>query len=275
METITSVDGTRIAYERTGSGPPLVLVHGTTADHTRWAPVRPAFEAQFTVYAVDRRGRGASGDADEYDLEREFDDVAAVVDSIADPVVLLGHSYGALCSLGAVLRTDNVHRLVLYEPPLQVGDHHVVDEAVLAEMGALLDDGEDERALVLFLREVAGMPPAELEALRSAPNWPARVDAARTAYREAQAPATFAFDPARFAEVTVPTLLLSGSESAAFLRDATAAVHDALPHSELVVFDGAAHAAMNTHPDRFVDAVLAFLDTEGRRARTERSRKGR
>lgn len=72
METVTSADGTQIAYERTGSGPPLVFVHGTTADHTRWDPIRPAFEEHFTVYAIDRRGRGESGDAAEYALDRTF-----------------------------------------------------------------------------------------------------------------------------------------------------------------------------------------------------------
>ena len=96
METIRSKDGTRIAYERSGAGPALVLVHGTTADHTRWAPVLPMLERIFTVYAVDRRGRGQSGDAADYSIEREYEDIAAVVSSIPGPVNLLGHSYGAL-----------------------------------------------------------------------------------------------------------------------------------------------------------------------------------
>jgi hypothetical protein len=77
METITSKDGTSIAYRRSGEGPPLVLVHGAAADHGRWRPVLPAFEERFTVYAIDRRGRGGSGDADGYAIEREFEDVAS------------------------------------------------------------------------------------------------------------------------------------------------------------------------------------------------------
>jgi pimeloyl-ACP methyl ester carboxylesterase len=92
MQTITSKDGTMIAYQRSGTGPPLVLVHGTTADHTRWAPVLPAFEQYFTVYAVDRRGRGGSGDAGQYAIEREFEDIVALVNSIEEPVFLLGRS---------------------------------------------------------------------------------------------------------------------------------------------------------------------------------------
>src|SRR3712207_6140160 len=84
--TVASKDGTPIAFLRSGEGPPLVLLHGTTADHSRWAPVLPAFEEHFTVYAVDRRGRGGSGDSEAYALDREFEDIAAVVDSLEEPV---------------------------------------------------------------------------------------------------------------------------------------------------------------------------------------------
>src|SRR5687768_6369257 len=118
---VISTDGTPIAYRRSGEGPALVLVHGTAADHTRWQSILPALEERFTVYAIDRRGRGGSGDAPTYAIEHEFEDVAAMVDAISGPVSLLGHSYGALCALEAALRTDNVRRLVLYEPPIPTG----------------------------------------------------------------------------------------------------------------------------------------------------------
>jgi pimeloyl-ACP methyl ester carboxylesterase len=93
MDTVQSKDGTLIAYGRSGKGPPLVLVYGTTADHTRWAPVLQPLEQRFTVIAIDRRGRGGSGDGAEYAIEREFEDVAAVADSLAEQVNLLGHSF--------------------------------------------------------------------------------------------------------------------------------------------------------------------------------------
>lgn len=259
METVTSTDGTEIAYERTGDGPPLVLVHGTSADHTRWEPVSSALEQRFTVHAVDRRGRGASGDADDYALEREAEDVAAVVGSIDEPAVLLGHSFGALCSLEAALRT-RLKGLVLYEPPILVGDHELHDDDALPAMRALLEEGENERALALFFREVAGVPASELEALRSAPNWSARVEAAPTVLRETEAPTTYEFDPSRFADVTQPTLLLLGGESPRYLTDATEALAEALPNARVAVLDGQGHVAMNTAPELLVRELLEFTD---------------
>ncbi len=118
MNHVFSKDGTRIAYVRSGSGPPLVLVHGTGIDHQYWDLAAPRLEQHYTVYKVDRRGRGQSGDTEPYAIQREFEDVAAVVNSIPKQVFLVGHSYGALSSLEAALLTTNVAKMVLNEPPM-------------------------------------------------------------------------------------------------------------------------------------------------------------
>lgn len=109
MEKIRSKDGTLIAYERSGEGPPLVAVPGVLTSSRLW-PVLPTLGEHFTVYAVDRRGHGDSGDAEHYAIEREFEDVAAVVDAIGTEVNLLGHSFGGSCVLGASLLTSNIRR---------------------------------------------------------------------------------------------------------------------------------------------------------------------
>ncbi len=93
MDHIHSTDGTRIAYERIGDGPPLVMVHGTGIDHTYWDLLTPELARDFTIYAMDRRGRGQSGDTPTYAIQREFEDVAALVESVSGPVALFGHSY--------------------------------------------------------------------------------------------------------------------------------------------------------------------------------------
>src|SRR5438874_8263683 len=97
--SFSSPDGTSVACHVTGRGSPVGLVHGATADHNRWKPILGTLEQRYTVYAVDRRGRGASGDAPTYSFEREVEDIVAVVDGIGGPVGLVGHSYGALVSL--------------------------------------------------------------------------------------------------------------------------------------------------------------------------------
>src|SRR5690606_2523309 len=121
MQKVTSKDGTTIGYWKRGSGPPLLLVHGTTADHRRWSAISPQLEQHFTVYAMDRRGRGGSADSPDYDIMREAEDVAAVLKDIGTSTFVLGHSYGAVCALEAALLADNIHRLILYEPPIPTG----------------------------------------------------------------------------------------------------------------------------------------------------------
>ena len=260
MQTITSADGTTIAFEQTGSGPPLVLVYGNGDVHDFWelAGVRPALAEQFTVYVIERRGRGESGDSPTYTLEREAEDVAAVVDAIDEPVTLLGHSGGALYSLEAALRADDLHNLILYEPPIGVRDHDLGIEEGIAAMRTLLDDGEKEQALVLFLQEVAELTSDEVDELRASPGWQDTVDATDVLPRELQAIASYEFDPARFADMTTPTLLLSGSESPLLYQDATETVSDALPNVQIATFEGHAHMAMQTAKDRFIDEVLVF-----------------
>lgn len=261
LRTVTSADGTVIAFERTGSGPPLVLVHGVCDVREFWdlTGVRSAFAEHLTVYAMDRRGRGESGDAAEYELERETEDVVAVVESIDEPVVLLGHSGGALYSLEAALRTDNLRKLVLNEPPIQVGDHKFDVDRAVVEMKRLLEGGEKEQTLVLFLEQEAHLTRDEIDVARSAPIWQDMVDAAHTLPREWQAIADYEFEAGRFEGMTTPTLVLGGGESPPFYKDATEAVNDALPNCRLSRFDGQSHEPMNTAPDRFIEEVLTFV----------------
>ena len=258
IETIISKDGTRIAYRRGGEGPPLVLVHGTAANHGRWSPVLPALEERFTIYAIDRRGRGGSGDGRGYVIEREFEDVAALIDSIGEPVNLLGHSYGALLALEATLLTPNIRKLVLYDPGIEAGEE-IYPSEVIERLEALLEAGDRDGVVATTMREVAGLPPETVEHLRTLPVWQTRVAAAHTIPRELRAVKAYGFDPERFRDLGVPTLLLSGGTSPAALRKAAEAVDGALPDSRIVVMPGQGHAAMDTGTDLFTAEVLHFL----------------
>jgi len=258
MEWVVSADGTAIAYRRSGAGSPLVLVHGTTADHTRWAPVLPALEAHYTVYAVDRRGRGASGDGRDYAIEREFEDIVAVVDAIGTPCDLLGHSYGALCALEAALRSDRVRRLLLYEPPIEAAAG-LFPRAVVRRIETLIEAGDGDGALVAFFRGIVRMPERDIALLRAPPTRAARVAAVHTIPREMRAAERYHFDPARFGRITTPTLLLLGGESPQPFRDGTATLNASVPASRIAVLAGQQHAAISTAPDLFAREVLRFL----------------
>jgi pimeloyl-ACP methyl ester carboxylesterase len=258
---VRSKDGTLIAYERIGTGPALVLVHGTSADHTRWQVVLPLLEQNFTIYAVDRRGRGQSGDSAVYSLEREYEDITAVVDSILEPVNLLGHSYGALICMEAALCVTNISKLILYEPYVSIG-RTIYTPSVRARIQTLLDSGDREGALIVFFREIVEISDDQLEALRSAPEWAGRLAAAHTILREF-AEEDYILDPRRFENLTVPTMLLQGGESPDYIKTATEMVHAALLNSRIVVMPGQQHIAMRTAPELFVRLVTEFLTGSG------------
>ncbi len=257
-ESVISEDGTPIAVWRSGEGPPLVLLHGAAADHSRWSPVLPALEERFTVLAVDRRGRGQSGDPDEYAIEREYEDVAAVVEAAGDGVNVLGHSYGGICALEAALLTDRIRKLVLYEPPMGFLES---PPDVVDRLTTLLEVGERDELVAYFMRNVAGLPPEQVELLRTQPAWEARIAVAHTIPREEHSSSSYAFDPDRFRGLETPTLFLQGGDSAAPFKAAGEAVREALPDCRVVVLPGQGHAAMDTATELFTDQVLGFLET--------------
>jgi pimeloyl-ACP methyl ester carboxylesterase len=187
--SVLSRDGTQIAYWTSGSGPPLVLVHGAPADHTRWRPLLPYLEPHVIVHALDRRGRGASGDALEYRLEREYEDVAAVVDAVAavsgQPVDVYGHSHGGIVAFGAAALTSNVRRLVLYEGwPVPDPSIYALPAGVVTRMNKLLAEGDRDGVVEALFRSVEEISDQDMAALRSAPSWPGRAAAAHTVPRE-------------------------------------------------------------------------------------------
>jgi pimeloyl-ACP methyl ester carboxylesterase len=216
------------------------------------------------VHTFDRRGRGASGDGPSYDLAREFEDVAAVIDAAAASagglVDVLGHSFGGTCAFGAAALTSNIRRLVLYEGwPATNPDVWAVPAGVEQELEDHLADGRNEAVLETFLRRIVRMPEAELAVYRSLPVWPARIAAAGTIPRELAAEAANPFRPELAALVTVPTLLLVGGDSHETLREDAALVAAALPDARITTLAGQRHIAMDLDPQGFAAEVLSFL----------------
>ena len=260
MDFITSWDGTAIAVWQSGSGPPLLLVHGATADHsTTWRLVQPYFETKFTVYTMDRRGRGSSGDASRYELQNEAEDIAAVIQAIGEPTSVLGHSYGALCCLEAALLTTRINRLILYEGvPLTGGN--TCPPGIIDRLEELVAAGKLEEALVVMYCEIVEMSPAELEVMKSdAAAWATRLRNVRSMPREARVEQSYAFKPERFTNMSVPTLLLVGEDSPPREMENARGVAAGLREASVAILPRQQHVAMYTAPDLFIREVEQFI----------------
>jgi pimeloyl-ACP methyl ester carboxylesterase len=255
---VPSKDGTLIALECAGAGPTLVFVHGGVGDRTRWTPMFPLLSSQFTVCAMDRRGHGLSADSGDYSLQKEAEDVAAVVASRSGDVFVLGHSYGGVAALEATFITNRIAKLILYEPPLQ--EPVDKDLAVARKMEELIRGGEREQALVAFESEVVGLSTDEIAAMKSRPAWPGLVAGIDAQLRQMHALAGYRFDAARIGGVQQPTLLLiGGNTKSPHLKQAIDSLQASLPHSTRVVLEGQEHNAMDTARDLLATAIVRFL----------------
>jgi pimeloyl-ACP methyl ester carboxylesterase len=251
-------DGIDLVYRSLGAGSHLLLLHGTSTDHTTWEPVQSALAEHFQLSILTRRGRCGSGDALPYVLQREFEDVATLVDALGGPVDIVGHSFGALCAMEGALTARSVRRLVLYESPLP-GAFPYWPDAIRDRMMPLLNAGQQEQALRTFLEGMLGLSQQEIEALQRLPNWPDRVSYAHTIARELQALSEYSFDVARLRSFAAPTLLLLGGSSPPSRRTMADKFLTSIPDCRVVELPGQGHLAIRFAPELVVREVLKFL----------------
>lgn len=256
---VLSADGTPIGFVELGSGPPLVIVHGSVGTGEHWMAVAMHLAGRFTCHVMDRRGRGRSGDASEHAIEREAEDVRAVLEAAGPGAHLLGHSYGAICALEAA-RDAPPARLVLYEPPLLVGASQA--ERLATRYAEMIDRGEVEEALAFFLREGPEIPDEGIAALRTTPIWPQMVAVAPTLTREARAIGRIDGDFERYRGIAVPTLLLVGRLSSKGLQDASRRLEEVLPDARTLWLEDQAHVANMVAPDAVARGVAGFLSAD-------------
>ncbi len=257
METVRSSDGTTIAFERSGDGPFLVYVGGALNDRHSGEPLAAELAPRFTVVTYDRRGRGNSGDTAPFAADREIDDLAAVIDAVGGSASVYGISSGGALALEAAAQGLPITRLAVFEVPFNLGDEASQERArnYRRDLVALLDAGRRDDALALFMASV-GMPAEAIAGMRNAPMWPALAALAPTlAYdsavmRDAEG-ASIPMD--RLSEITVPTLVLDGGASPAWMRETARAVARAVPQGEHHTLEGQTH-------DVAADALAPVLD---------------
>ena len=255
MKTVQSQDGTTIAYDVSGDGPAVVLVSGASTDRASNQRYAAALADRFTVYNYDRRGRGDSGDTAPYAVEREIEDLNAVLGAAGGSAAVLGFSSGGALSINAAAAGSPITRLLLWEVPYSTApdgpQRHKEYTTKLADLLAADRRGD----AVEHFMNLVGLPAEMIAGMRGAPFW---------AGLEALAP-TLAYDAAVFGDntvpvdklagIAVPALVLDGGASPQFLRDASAAIADALPASTYRTLEGQDH---NVAPEVITPVVVEF-----------------
>lgn len=254
MNTVTSADGTTIAYDDVGDGPPIICLHGSGVTREIWLGLASELASDARLLVPDRRGRGDSGDATEWSFQREIEDVEAIATKLDTDPYLFGSSYGGLLAM-RVAEQLPVEELILYEPPLPLV---TVDdperESLAGQVERILEEGDRERAVKTFFQVATGADNVE-----HWPIWPECTELAETIIREGRV--VESFDPAE-CSVTVPTLLLTGERSPGYLGDGIDHLHELIADSRVVEIEGAGHAGVATAPSAVGGAVRGFLDEQ-------------
>ncbi len=256
IDHVISSDGTQIGFERIGDGLPVVIVHGGVNSAADWRKVAERLSPRFECFVIDRRGRANSGDGPSYSLERERDDVIAVLAKAGSSSTLFGHSFGAVCALEATIEAP-VAKLIVYEPPLFAREN----PAVADRFQALLDRGDPEQALSDFLIKETGMPAAALAPLQTSAAWGRMVELAWTFPRESRALVEELGELERYAFVETPTLILVGEDTEDHAKKASELLLGILPAARCVMLAGQGHAAHRTGAKLLADAIAAFVVT--------------
>jgi alpha-beta hydrolase superfamily lysophospholipase len=256
MDKVRSSDGTEMAADRLGDGPPVILVSGASCARGIHRELAELLAADFTVLNYDRRGRGDSGDARPYAVEREIDDIAAVITAAGGAAAVFGNSSGAILALRAAAAGLPITRLALWDPPFMTDpDAPRRQREYVTQLTALLGAGRRGDAMALFMTTV-GLPLDRITAMRQSPIWPGLEAIAPTLAYDAAVMGDSTMPPDLASSVKAPTLILTGSNSGAWAGNAAQALTSTLPDSQHRTLDGQDH---NVAWDILAPALTAFF----------------
>jgi pimeloyl-ACP methyl ester carboxylesterase len=241
MENVTSRDGTTIGFDRIGQGPPVVLVCGGSVDRMADAALAQELAADFTVLNYDRRGRGDSGDTPPYAIDREIEDIEAVLSAAGGQANLWGSSSGAVLAMFAAEAGLPITKLAMWEPPFIPEGGPRPPEDQVQQYETMVAEGRRGDAVEYFMSRVVGMPPEFVAGAREQPFWAATEALAHTLAYDARIMGSYRIPVDRAANVKVPTLVIAGGADMPFMRDTATALADALPDGEARFLDGQGH----------------------------------
>jgi pimeloyl-ACP methyl ester carboxylesterase len=259
MNRVTSSDGTTIAFDRLGDGPPLILVCGGSTDRTANAPLAELLAQHFTVFNYDRRGRGDSGDTAPYAVEREVEDIDAVIADSGGSAFLYGTSSGAALALEAAASGLSVTRLALWEPPYILEGRPRPPADTARTYTELVSAGRRGDAVEFFMTKVVGLPPEFVAYARTQPFWKTQEALAHTLAYDATIMGDYSLPTERVASVTVPTLVIDGGASFPFMRETAQALADVLPDGHHRTLEGQTH---DVAPEAMAPVLAGFFAGE-------------
>ncbi|WP_372882497.1 alpha/beta fold hydrolase [Psychromonas sp.] len=263
-DTVVSSDGTVIAIESIGNGPGIVLVHGSACDGRDWTDVSSHLQG-FRLHMFHRRGRSGSGDQQPYSMEREVEDILAVVNA-TDAALLVGHSFGALLCLEAMQNLPPNIATVLIEPPIIDAADPPFPSEWRQGLQTMLEDvaskGNDDALVEAFMVHAVGSSPEEVASMKKDESgWAAARACSRTLPREASVTASYHWIPTRFAKVPSRALLLAGTETAPFFKAAVAELCATLPNSQSAELTGQGHLSVNTAPHLVAAQIVGYWES--------------
>ena len=261
METVRSRDGTTIAFDRSGRGPSLIIVNGALSDRRAVPDLASRLADELTVIAYDRRGRGDSTDTPPYSVEREIEDLAALIDAAGGSAFVLGHSSGAVLALRAAASGVPIAKLALYEPPLMVDDTRPpIPDDYVAHLDELVAAGRRGEAVSYFLTTGPLVPPPVIDQMRTSPGWPPMEAMAHTIPYDARIMDGLMTDDtrplARWASVATPTLVLDGGASPPWIRHGASALAEVLQDASTATLEGQGHGPAS---DVLAPVLLEFF----------------
>jgi pimeloyl-ACP methyl ester carboxylesterase len=241
MERITSRDGTSIAFDRLGDGPPVILVCGGSTDRMANAGLAALLGSDFTVFNYDRRGRGDSGDTPPYAVAREVEDIEGMLTAAGGSACMYGTSSGAGLAMEAAASGLPITKLALWEPPYILDETRRPPADQVERYNELIADGRRGDAVEYFMSKVVGMPPEFVSQARTQPWWVATEALAHTLAYDAIIMGDYSVPTETAASVKAPTIVIAGSGSFPFMRETAQALADALPDGQTRTLEGQDH----------------------------------